>query len=495
MSLTDQNSGTTPYTELTLDPQDWDEFRRQAHRMLDESLDFLMHLDQQPAWQDMPHETENYFEERLPQQGQGLSATYEAFKKHILPYTNGNRHPRFFGWVQGNGTPLGMLAEMLATAMNPHMAGFNQAPKLVEAQVIRWLAGVMGFPSSATGVLVTGGTMANVLALAVARNHTAGPDYREKGLQLDERKYVVYGSSETHVWAQKACEFLGLGNAAFRQIAVDDDFRLIVNQLSEQIARDRKSGLVPLCAIGTAGTVNTGAIDPLDALADLCKQEDIWFHVDGAFGAMAAFSPKQKSMLNGMERADSLAFDLHKWGYLPFEVACVLVRDGEHQRAAFESSPSYIAASNRGVIGGGLPFANLGMDLTRNFKALKVWMTFKAEGAEKMGRLIKQNIDQAQWLAAEVEAEPELELLAPAPLNIVCFRYLPKSTVDDTDALNQEILLQLQEKGIAIPSSTILHGKFAIRACFVNHRTKARDVQQLLQAVLDLGRELSAKLN
>ncbi|HEX6913532.1 MAG TPA: pyridoxal-dependent decarboxylase [Longimicrobium sp.] len=476
--------------EETLDPADWDEFRTLAHRMVDDTLAHLATLRDRAPWQPMPADVRAGLHEPLPRGGEGEAAAYEQFRERILPYPNGNLHPRFWGWVQGTGTPLGMMAEMLAAAMNPHLAGFDQAPALVEHQVVRWLAELMGFPADAGGVLVTGGTMANLLGLAVARHARAGWDVREEGMEAGPR-LVVYGSSETHGWIAKAVELLGMGRRSFRAIPVDTEYRIDVDALAAVVRGDRAAGHRPFCVIGTAGTVNTGATDDLAALADLCAAEGLWFHVDGAFGAWAYASDALRPVVAGMERADSLGFDLHKWGYLPFECACVLVRDAETHRAAFASTAPYLVMAQRGPTAGGLPFADRGIDLTRGFKALKVWMSFKAHGVDALVRLVEQNVEQARYLAARVEASPVLERLAPVPLNVVCFRFAPADLPEPRrNAVNEEILVRLQEGGIAMPSGTTLGGRYAIRAAIVNHRSRREDFDALVDAVERIGREV-----
>lgn len=488
--------------ELTLDPADWDAFGALAHRMVDDMLAHLQSLPAQPAWREMPREVRESFSGPVPREPAGDAAAYDAFLQRVMPYTSGNQHPRFWGWVQGNGTPLAMMAEMLAAGINPHLAGFNQAPALVEHEVIRWLASLLGMPEDASGVLVSGGTMANTVGLAVARHAgalAAGWNVKDDGLCGDAAggprpRLVLYGSSETHNWARKAAELLGLGNRSFHRVPVDEAFRISVPALEARIAADRAAGMHPFCVIGTAGTVNTGATDDLSALADLCEREGLWFHVDGAFGALAYLSEELRPALTGLERADSLAFDLHKWGSMPFECACVLVRDAEAHRAAFASSASYIAPMARGVIAGGLPFAERSLELTRNFKALKVWMSLHANGADHHARIVGQNVRQARALADMIQAHPRLELMAPVPLNVVCFRYLaPGLDAAQLDALNEEILLRLQERGLAVPSGTRLEGRYAIRVANVNHRSRMSDFSGLVRDVVSLGEEIIAE--
>lgn len=484
---------------------EWAELRALGHRMLDDIFDSQQALPHSPVWRPLPTDKRLLFAEDGPVEGSGAEAAYERVRRHVLPYGLGNWHPRFFGWVQGNGTPLAMLADMLAAGMNPHLGGFNQAPALVEQQVVRWFAEWFGLPG-ASGLFVTGGTMANVHALACARVTVAtrlGRAMRTDGVQAwpetpTPSPFVFYGSVETHGWAHKAAQWLGLGDRAFRMVPVNADYQIRTEALTEMIAADREAGLTPFCVIGTAGTVNTGATDDLHALADVCARERLWFHVDGAFGALAALSPLVREQIAGMERADSLAFDLHKWGSMPFECACVLVRDPEAHHAAFRNSAAYLAPAERGPTAGGMYFNERGLDLTRSFKALKVWMQLHADGVTHFGRVITQNVLQVRRLVSHIASIDELELLAPAPLNVVCFRYRPpaatlagQSTLD-LDALNAALLTRLQESGEAMPSSTWISGQFAIRVAHVNHRTRESDIDHLVATILQMGRSLVA---
>ncbi|QJR34834.1 pyridoxal phosphate-dependent decarboxylase family protein [Gemmatimonas groenlandica] len=499
-----QTSPLPPGTE-SFDPANseaWEALRALGHRMLDDMLDIQSSLTHRPAWQELPATKRHLFDEPAPIEGIGADAAYDRFRSHILPYGNGNWHPRFFGWVQGQGTPLAMLAEMLAAGMNPHLAGFNHSPPMVERQVVSWLAQLMGIPG-AGGLLVTGGTAANTHALGVARFaavRARGGNVREHGLQHwpegpTAKPLVFYGSVETHGWARKAAEWLGLGDRAFRRVPVDAAYEMDLVALRGMIERDRQNGLDPFCVMGTAGTVNTGATDALPAIAQLCRDESLWFHVDGAFGALAVLAPSVRDQMAGLELADSIAFDLHKWGAMPFECACVLVRDPAVNHDTFRANASYLAETSRGVSAGGVYFADRGLDLTRGFKALKVWMQLQASGVAKLGRIIEQNVTQAQHFARAVLAHPSLELLAPAPLNIVCFRYRADALDDDTlNVMNEELLLRLQERGIAVPSSTRIGGRFALRLAHVNHRTTDEDMALVLAAVTEIGDELVGEL-
>jgi aromatic-L-amino-acid decarboxylase len=482
--------------EETLDPSDWEEFRRFAHGVIDDTVGWLATLREQAAWQEMPEAVRASFDEALPMEGAGAERAYAEFVERVRPYPNGNLHPRFWGWVQGTGTPLAIIADMLASALNPHMAGFNQAPTLVEKQVLAWLAELMGFPRESSGVLTSGGTMANLIGLAVARGEKAGFDVREHGLQgFSGPRLVLYGSGETHGWCRKAAELLGLGNSAYRRVAVGADYRMDVPALRTLIQSDRREGMRPFCVVGNAGTINTGATDDLRALAAVCKEQGLWFHVDGAFGALARLSEKLRGVVEGIEEADSLAFDLHKWMYLPFEVGCVLVRDAEAHVRTFAAKQNYFGDAERGVIGGGLPFAERGIELTRSFRALKVWMSLKAHGVATYGRLIEQNVAQAKYVAELITASPELELLTPVALNVVCFRLRPSGVAEaELNALNKEVLLRVQESGVAVPSSTVLDGKFAMRVAITNHRSRREDFEVLVVAVREIGGKVAEEL-
>jgi len=361
--------------------------------------------------------------------------------------------------------------------------------------VIDWLKEMLGYPSAASGVLTSGCSAANLIGLAVARNVKAGFDLRREGLRGAPQAMVLYASQEAHSSVQKAVELLGLGSDALHLVAVNDAFQIDLDALRAAITRDRRAGQLPFCVVGAAGTTNTGAIDDLRALAEICAEEDLWLHVDGAFGAWAALSPDAGHLVAGMERADSLAFDLHKWMYMPYEIGCVLVRDEQAHRQAFSLTPAYLAhgKGGGGLTGGDLPwFSDYSLQLSRGFRALKAWMSIKEHGARRYGRLIQQNIDQAHYLAEQIEAAPELALAAPVPLNVVCFRYVDPSLDDAAlDEVNQQIVIALQEGGAAVVSGTVLGGRYVLHVANVNHRTRREDFELLVREVIRLGKELA----
>jgi len=485
-----------PVQEETLDPDDWESMRKLGHRMIDDMVEYIKTVRERPVWRHAADDVKAHFCASLPVAPQSPENIYEEFRKFVLPYPVGNIHPRFWGWVIGTGTLFGALAEFLAASMNTNTGGVDyHSANYVEKQVIDWFKELLGFPESASGLLTSGCSAANLIGLAVARNAKAGYDLRQDGLQSSTVNMVVYGSEETHSSVQKAVELLGLGSRSLRLVPVNADFQIDVQALKGAIAQDRADGYRPFCVVGTAGTTNTGSVDDLNALADICRHNNLWFHVDGAFGAWAALVPGVKNLVQGMERADSLAFDLHKWMYMPYEIACVLVRREQDHRDAFSLTPHYLShgEGNRGMTGGDLPwFSDYGFQLSRGFRALKAWMSIKEHGIRKYGRLIQQNIDQARHLADLIDASPELELMAPVPLNVVCFRYIGGG-MDDTalDALNRQILVELQERGIAAPSGTNLRGRYVLHVANTNHRSSREDFDVLVHETIRIGNELT----
>jgi aromatic-L-amino-acid decarboxylase len=480
--------------ELSLDPADWVALHELGHRMVDDLLYNLRTVRQRPVWQPVPAEVVARFRRPLPEQGVGAERAYEDFLADVQPYPLGNTHPRFWGWVIGAGSPLGALADMLAAGFNANVSGLRNSAVHVEDQVVDWLKELLGYPAAASGLLASGGSMANLLGLAVGLDARAEFDHAELGLGSAPRRMTLYASRETHSSVDKAVRLLGLGHEALRKIPVDERFRVDVAAMAAAIRDDRARGSYPFLVVGNAGTVNTGACDDLDRLADLAAGEGMWLHVDGAFGAFAAAVPELRGLVRGMERADSLAFDMHKWMHTPIEAACVLVRDAEAHRRAFAHQASYLEPLERGVGRDNTRFADRGMQLSRGFRALKLWLELKAHGADLYRRLVAQNVAQARRLAELVAGAPELELLAPVDLNIVCFRFVaPGLGEEDLARLNRELLLRLQERGAAVPSHTTLDGKFALRVCITNHRTRRYDIDLLVETVRRYGAELLAE--
>jgi aromatic-L-amino-acid decarboxylase len=474
----------------SLDPQDWEATRALGHRMMDDMLDYLQSVGDRPAWQPVPDEVRQNLREPLPLEPMDERLVYEQFQRDVLPYPLGNIHPRFWAWVIGTGTPTGVLAEFLAATMNPNMGGGVHACNLVEEQVLEWMRQIFGFPDESSGLLVSGGSMANLVGLSVARAAGAGFDIRKQGLYQAPR-LTVYGSCEQHSSIQKALELMGMGSESLRLVSVGPDHSIDLGVLREMLQQDRAAGMQPICIVGNAGTVNTGAVDDLDGLADICRDEKLWFHVDGAFGAWAAIVPERSGQMSGINRADSLAFDLHKWLYMPMEIGCVLVRNRQQHRDTFALSPAYLQKSVRGVAGEGNWFSDYGVQLSRNFRALKAWMSLKTYGLDKYRRLIRQNLEQAAYLGQLVGADSRLQLLSPVTLNIVVFRFAPEGLDEAVlDTLNQEIILRIQERGIAVPSLTRVDGRSAIRVAHVNHRSRYSDMDLLLSSVLKIGEEI-----
>ncbi len=476
----------------TLDPTDWEAFRALGHRMVDDMTAYLRDVGTRPVWKAPSAAARAHLDAALPMEGQPAESVYRDFRQNVLPYPTGNIHPRFWGWVMGTGTPTGMLAEMLAAGMNANVSGIDDAANLVEEQVLEWLREMLGFPEGTSGVLVSGGSMANLVGLAVARNARAGFDVRAQGVAAAPARPVMYASREVHNSVVKAVELLGLGRDALRLVPVTPEYEMDVAALERLIAADRAAGVAPLAVIANAGAVNTGAIDPIDRIADVCARENLWLHVDGAFGAWAAIAPRAGARLRGLGRADSLGFDLHKWGYFPLEVACTLVRRKEDHHATFATAATYLAVAEGGLAARRHRFSDYGLQLSRGFRALKVWMGMKEHGVAKLGRLVQQNIDQAAYLADKVRAHAELELMAPVPLNVVCFRFVgaPDGGAD-LDAVNRRLLVRLHEDGIAAPSFTILEGRYALRVAITNHRSRREDFDALVEAALRLGRAIA----
>jgi aromatic-L-amino-acid/L-tryptophan decarboxylase len=471
----------------TLDPQNWDGLRALGHRMLDDMLDYAASIRNRPVWSPIPDRVRARFRAELPRQPSDLDEVYREFTDFIVPYATGNVHPGFMGWVHGGGTAVGMLAEMLAAGLNANLGGRDHIPIEVERQVVEWVRAMFGLPEQASGLFVTGTSMANLMAVLVARTAALGPSVRLRGIGEQGASLTAYTSTAAHGCISKAMDLAGFGSDALRCIAVDRLHRIDVAALRARIASDRRAGCRPFLVVGSAGTVDIGAIDDLQALSALCSDEGLWFHVDGAYGALGILSPAIASRLAGIENADSIALDFHKWGQVPYDAGFLIVRDGRQHRDAFAAPAAYLRRETRGLAAGSVWPCDLGPDLSRGFRALKTWFTLKTYGTEKLEAIVARSCALAGYLEARILAEPRLELLAPVQLNIVCFRH----RAVDADEVNRNIVVDIQESGIAAPSTTVLDGRLAIRAAIVNHRTDICDIDALISAVLEFGAQRS----
>lgn len=458
----------------SLDPADWIAFRQQAHKMLDDMLDYTEGLNARDVWQPMPADVQAHLGSPLTEKT--LAEAHVDFMQNILPYAVGNAHPRFMGWVHGGGTPVGMLAEMLAAGLNANLGGRNQAPVEIERQVMRWVRDLFGFPDTASGLFVTGTSMANLIGCLCAKSKTN-----------HDEQLTAYTSTAAHVSVPQALDISGIGINALRKIAVNSNYEIDVAALEQAIIADKQAGKMPFLVVATIGTVDVGAIDDLQKIAAICRKENVWLHIDGAFGALAMLAPEIAPRLAGIELADSIAFDFHKWGQVPYDAGFILVRDGDIHQKTFASPAAYLQRQERGLSANSPWACDLGLDLSRGFRALKTWFTLSVYGNEKLGQVVAHTCELAQLLKQRIETTPELQLLAPVALNIVCFRY----RCEDANRVNNEIVIQLQESGIVAPSSTTLNGNVAIRAAIVNHRTTKNDIDILLATTLEFGNALT----
>ncbi|MBV9994796.1 MAG: hypothetical protein JO127_06250 [Caulobacteraceae bacterium] len=469
-----------------LDPADWSEFRARAHEALDAALGRLERAGEGPVWRPAPPQVRGRFAAALPRSGRPLAEVLADFEAFIAPYSVGNTHPRFFGWAHGAGTPVGAIAELLAGALNANCGGRDHIGPIVERQIAGWAAEAFGFPPQSSGVFVTGASEANFLGLLVARDAALGHAVRGRGLKGAGAQLTAYASAEAHGCVRQAMELAGIGGDFLRAIETDEAGAMRPGRLAEAIAADRAAGLAPFLVTATAGAVNFGAFDDLHALADLCAEAGLWLHVDGAFGAMTRLSPRLRSLTAGLERAHSVAFDFHKWAHVPYDAGFLLVRDPLAHRGTFAAPAAYLSRTPRGLAAGEDWPCDFGPDLSRGFRALKVWLTFQTLGADAIAAAIEANCAAAVRLKSRVAASDRFELCAPVPLNIVCF----SRRGDGSGEVNREIVMRLQERGLAAPSLTQRGGRLVIRAAIFNHRTSFADIDALAEAVEEIAAEL-----
>jgi aromatic-L-amino-acid decarboxylase len=484
---------------MTMNDNKWnwpsDEIKRVGYRVVDMISDYLTTLPDRPAFQPCPPDLIGRFADGpVPQVGEGVDTLLDEFAATVAAFPFGNGHPRFFGWVNSPPTIIGVFAEALAAAMNPSCAGGNHAAIFIERQVLEWFKRLVGFPEQGSmGLLVSGGSMASLTGLAVAR-HVKLPGVRKEGMQDRSRRSVAYMSAEGHTCIRKAFELLGFGSDHVRTVPVDDSHKMRVPELDDAIGRDLKAGNVPIAVAASAGTASTGAIDPLDEIRDVCHRRGVWFHVDAAYGGPAVLTARYKNELSALKDADSLALDPHKWMYVPVEAGLSLVRDAAAMRDTFSLVPPYIRTegNSAGVLG--LPwFSEYGFQQTRGFRALKVWMALKFHGVDGYTASIERDLALADRLAERVRKSDDLQLMAAPSLSIVCFRFAPRSVRNDADKLNQlnkRLLEAVQLGGDAFLSSTTINGSFCLRACVINHRSTEQDIDFLLAHVGQTGEKL-----
>ena len=466
-----------------------DEIKRVGYRVIDLIADHLRTLPSRPVFAPVPPELATAFlEELVPQLGRDPETILDLFRARVEPFPFGNGHPRFFGWVNSPPTVMGIFADALAAAMNPSCAGGNHAAVYVERQVVNWFKEILGYPGDAFGLLVSGGSMAALTALAVARNAKCGFDVRAEGLGGAHAQLVFYKTAEGHGCHQKAIELLGIGSNHLRTIEHDDAWRMLPAALAAAIKQDRRNGLTPIAVVASAGTVNTGAIDPLHEIAEVCRENDLWLHVDGAYGAPAILSKRYERALAAIALADSVALDPHKWLCVPVEAGLVLIRHPDAQRAAFSLVPPYLRPDGSMTGVGGPPwFSEYGFQQTRSFRALKVWMSLLHHGIAGYREAITRTLDLAISLSEMLRSSSDFEVCEPQSLGIVCFRFLPRKAhedaVPDLNSINQAILERLQLGGEAFVSGTSLNGVFWLRACVLNPSTTPQDLHALLDAL------------
>jgi len=469
--------------EETLDPEDWDEFKRLGHRMVEDAITHLQNIRDHPT---LPL-TEEAFQNLLvplSEEGEGAEQVYDSLLENLIPYFVGMTRPQFWGWVAGTGSPLGALVDMLISTRNAGAGGI--LPLVVHT--LNWIKELLEIPKEYSGVFVSGGSEASFTGLAIARNAKAEVDMKTQGMQGVERKMVLYASEEIHHCLERSVELLGLGHEAIRWVPVDDLYRINLEELEKAIKEDKEQGLHPFCVIGNAGTVNTGAFDDLNALADICQREEMWFHIDGAFGAWVKLSETHKHLADGLERGDSIAVDFHKWMNMPYAIGLTLVKDkAAHYRTfVYGRDAAYLDIDQSELDLDALTIMS-SLALSRRNTGLKAYTLLRAFGKDKYSTLIQQNIDGIRYLADKLEKDPLFEVTAPVVSNIVCFRYNPGNLSDEqVDKLNKKILDVIWSGVMGQISSTSLKGRYTLRACNVNHRTRLEDFDEIVDRIKDI---------
>ncbi len=472
------------------------EFSQQLSKACEVVLDRFKNLDDAKAYSGFsPDTVEAWFDESLPHTGMDFDELLTFIKEKVVDTATLNIGPYMYAYVMTGGNQISIIAELLATTINQNVGKWHLAPSIseLEKRVVNWGAEFVGYPSTAGGVLVSGGSAANLTSLTVARNlFLEQADVRRKGL-FDLPSLRVYASTEVHGCVDKSVEFLGIGSDNLQKISTNDDFAINLTELVERIEADLSAGHCPFCIVGNAGTVNTGAIDDLEKLAEIAQKYKMWFHVDGAYGGLAAAVEDRKPFFKGMEKADSLALDFHKWLYQPFEGGCALIKDWNTLHKSFYTEASYLSSDKQND--GRLDFNEYGFQLSRNAKSLKIYMTFKAFGADRLRNTIAEDIENTRYLANLVEEASDFRLSSKVILGIVCFQFLGTGDGSEADAdyinqLNRKIIPALERDGRMFIAGTTLKGQSVIRACLINHRQQPKHLKRLLEVIREVGDEL-----
>ncbi|UJR36828.1 hypothetical protein I4U23_029541 [Adineta vaga] len=472
--------------EVSLDPSNWNDVRSLGHRIMDDMIDYLRDIRFRPVWRQIPLEIRRTIADTdFPLHGQSALEVYDEICSNVLPYPVGNIHPHFWGYVQGTGSTIGAFAELISGTMNTMSWGGHQSSIYIERQVLSWLKVLMDFPNDDTssGVLVSGTSVATIIAMAIARK------------KFSNRIMKVYCTKETHSCIMRALDLLNIGKENLIFIPTNSE-RQIDLKILETTIDPHSCGFI----VGSAGTAGTGAIDDLQGIATICmkRSHDLWFHIDGAIGAVARCSKRLRLLLKGFEHADSVAFDLHKWLFVPYECGCILIRDGQLHKSTFSQPPaSYLTLMNGGITPseGEVFFSDYGLELSRSMKSLKVWMTLKTYGIETFGQIMEQNVDQVKYFTQLLQQHSnQFQILVTGPLNIVCFRYIAsQSNMIDLELLNRfnrQLLVTIQERGIAVVSPIVFDSEiFGLRMCITNHRTKMFDMDRFMTQLIELTNE------
>ena len=480
-----------------------DEFRQVGHDLVEQIASFLEKMPNGKVTEgEDPRQIRAHMNTpSLPSKGVSAQELFSKVPKLLFDHSLFNGHPKFFGYITSSAAPIGALADMLAASVNSNCGGYNLSPVAteVEKQTVQWIAELIGFPSDCGGILVSGGNMANFVGFLAGRTNKANWDVRKNGVSNNSGRLVAYCSGAVHTWLEKGMDMYGFGTDSIRKIKTNNNFQMEIDALETQIQKDIEAGLTPFLVVGTAGSVSTGAIDPLYDISKICKKYNLWFHVDGAYGAPAAVLPEAPAQLKGLSEADSVAVDPHKWLYAPLEAGCTLVRDPKHLLDTFSFHPEYYNFDNNEE-DPSINFYEYGPQNSRGFRALKVWLGIQQAGREGYIQMIRDDIELSNVLFQLVSRHAEFQSFTN-DLSISTFRYVPRDldlSVEDMEQylneLNEKLVTELQANGEAFLSNAIIDGKYCLRACIVNFRTTLKDIEDLPEIVLRTGKVIDENL-